>query len=167
MRLYLMRHGKAEAESHSGRDADRALSDRGRAQSRWMGSAMLAADGADKPALILASPLVRADQTALLLRAALGCTMRTEHSLALGVPPERVIELIDDAAGDAEFAQGRGALVLVGHNPQLETLLALLVPGTDYHDAEMCTGEAALLELLAGRVAPGRARLVARLRMPD
>jgi len=37
MRVWIVRHGKAEANSALGKDADRALAPRGEEQARWLG----------------------------------------------------------------------------------------------------------------------------------
>jgi phosphohistidine phosphatase len=168
MRLYLMRHGKAEKKSPTGRDEDRPLQPRGERQSRWMGHSMLSAAAEERPALILASPAARADQTARLLHSYIGCTLKTEQRLALGNAVEDVLELIrTSAAGEGGFELGRGSLVLVGHNPQLEILLPTLVAGLSADESEMRTGEAALLEVPAGAPLEGAARLLRRMRSPD
>lgn len=168
MRLYLMRHGKAEKKSPTGRDEDRPLQPRGERQSRWMGQSMAAAAADERPVLILSSPAVRADQTARLLHASIGCTLRTEQRLALGNAVEDVLELIRAAAaGEGGFAPGRGALVLVGHNPQMEILLPTLVPALSTDQSEMRTGEAALLEVPATASLEGSARLLRRMRSSD
>ncbi|MBN9165380.1 MAG: histidine phosphatase family protein, partial [Myxococcales bacterium] len=67
MKLYVMRHGPAEDNAPTGRDEDRALTPAGRERTRAVARALLAADEA--PLTIIASPLVRALQTAEIVAA--------------------------------------------------------------------------------------------------
>ncbi|HEY0278014.1 MAG TPA: phosphoglycerate mutase family protein [Solirubrobacterales bacterium] len=100
--IYLLRHGEAE-ESNVDGDAARRLTEKGERQARDAGLA-LASLGAGIEAC-LASPKVRASQTARL-----ACE-------ALGVEVE-VTEALRGRAFDAlDLAAGRGELLLVGHEP--------------------------------------------------
>jgi phosphohistidine phosphatase len=164
MRLYLMRHGKAEKKSPTGRDEDRPLQPRGERQSKWMAQTMLAAAPIDRPTLLLHSPAVRAVATAAILHDTLRCERRVETRLSLGHPADDVLDLIAELAGERSGAPG--AVVLVGHNPQMEILLTSLVPGLADEASEMRTGEAALMEIPPGAAA-GQARLLARLRLEE
>jgi phosphohistidine phosphatase len=103
--IWLLRH--AEAEDARGRpDAERPLTERGCAQARAAGGA-LAALGVHLDAC-LASPRVRARETALLACEPLGLEVELTDELAGGrFDPERV------AAGFGEH------VLLVGHNPDV------------------------------------------------
>jgi phosphohistidine phosphatase len=99
--IYLLRHG--EAEDGSGDDAGRRLTEKGERQARDVGLA-LAALGVGIDAC-LASPKVRAMETARL-----ACE-------ALGVEVE-VTEALRGGSFDAlDLAAGRGDVLLVGHEP--------------------------------------------------
>ncbi|HVX32726.1 MAG TPA: histidine phosphatase family protein [Solirubrobacterales bacterium] len=99
--IYLLRHG--EAEPGNGDDAARRLTGKGERQARDAGRA-LAALGAEIDAC-LASPKVRALETARLACAALGIEVEMTEALRGG-------------AFDAlELAAGRGNVLLVGHEP--------------------------------------------------
>lgn len=103
--LWLLRH--AEAEDAFGRpDAERPLTEKGRAQARAAGAA-LAALGVPLDAC-LASPRVRARDTALIACEALGLEVQIAPELAGGrFEPEQV-------------AAGHGThVLLVGHNPDV------------------------------------------------
>jgi phosphohistidine phosphatase len=103
--LWLLRH--AEAEDANGRpDAERPLTDKGRAQARAAGAA-LAALGVRLDAC-LTSPRVRARDTAALACEALGLEVQLAPELDGGpFDPERV-------------AAGFGSeVLLVGHNPDV------------------------------------------------
>jgi phosphohistidine phosphatase len=99
--IYLLRHG--DAEDVAADDAARRLTEKGERQARDAGRA-LAALGAEIDAC-LASPKVRALETARL-----ACE-------ALGVEVE-VTEALRGGAFDAlDLAAGRGDVLLVGHEP--------------------------------------------------
>jgi phosphohistidine phosphatase len=103
--LWLLRH--AEAEDANGRpDAERPLTDRGRAQAQAAGLALKAL-GVPLDAC-LASPLVRARDTALIACEPLGLEVRIAPELAGGrFDPEQI-------------AAGFGAdVLLVAHNPDV------------------------------------------------
>lgn len=103
-RICFLRHGEAEDDDGSG-DAARELTPRGRAQSSAAGAA-LAAIGF-RPEACLASPRVRARDTALL-----ACQ-------SLGIEPE-IVDAIGSGSYDSlELAAGRGDVLIVGHQPVL------------------------------------------------
>lgn len=103
-RICFLRHGEAEDDDGSG-DAARELTPRGRAQSSAAGAA-LAAIGF-RPEACLASPRVRARDTALL-----ACQ-------SLGIEPE-IVDAIGSGSYDSlELAAGRGNVLIVGHQPVL------------------------------------------------
>ena len=117
MRLILLRHGEAEPRAASGRDLDRALTPAGRAAAAQAGRALAQAGGLPDVALI--SPAVRTRQTWAEARAAWPQP-----------PPEREArELYDQTPAQllrlAEHA-GEAAVMLVAHNPGLQTLAAEL-----------------------------------------
>jgi phosphohistidine phosphatase len=99
--IYLLRHG--EAEDGTGDDAARRLTEKGERQARDAGRA-LAALGTEIGAC-LASPKVRALETARLACEALGFEVETTEALRGG--PFDALEL----------AAGRGDVLLVGHEP--------------------------------------------------
>jgi phosphohistidine phosphatase SixA len=111
VRLYLVRHAKADAGSP---DELRPLSADGAEDARLLGE-RLAADRA--PEIVLTSPLLRARQTAGAIARAAGCDVEVDERLAPG-------------AGEAELlaaVAGRGETVaVVGHQPDCgEIALAL------------------------------------------
>jgi phosphohistidine phosphatase len=107
--LWLLRHG--EAEPHGARpDAERRLTDRGEAQSRAAGRALVAL-GVTFQA-VLASPKVRAWDTATLACEALGNEVVEHRALAQGFGARDAWELLHATGQDER-------LLLVGHNPDL------------------------------------------------
>lgn len=108
--IYLLRHG--DAEDGDGDDAARQLTPKGEGQALSAGRA-LAARG-DQIDACLASPRVRAAETA---RLACG---------ALGVEPEIAVELRGGSFDAPGLAAGRGGVLLVGHEPDLSAEVARL-----------------------------------------
>lgn len=108
--LYLLRHG--DAERKDGEDAARRLTEKGERQSETAGRA-IAALGASVETC-LTSPKVRAADTARL-----ACE-------ALGIEPETAAELSGDGFDAPGLATGRGATMLVGHEPYLSNEIARL-----------------------------------------
>ena len=156
-RLYIVRHGKAERDSATGRDADRPLRPRGIHQATWLGERLATDD--KPPRIILSSPFVRALDTARILHQAVACPLEIFDQLAVGPDADRVVELI------RAHAQVK-ALAVVGHNPQLSELaMALAEPSSDA-PRELRTGEAFALDFKVD-VAPGQGRFRSSLRMDD
>ena len=144
MRLYLVRHG-IPVDAGADSDGDRWLTDPGRRLARATFDAL--AGEAEAPALVLASPLVRAVQTAELLLAAFRADgpLRIEPALASG-SAGAVLARIE--------AEPAPSLALVGHEPLLSTLGAHLLGLPSY---PLAFERSAVLALeLAGR---GAARL--------
>ena len=117
-RLILLRHGKAEAGAASGKDFDRALTDRGRRD------ALIVAQTLDqagvRPDLVLVSPAARAAQTWEAM-AEVFPSARVEHAAALyEISPDALLQLARSEAG------GAGTVMVVGHNPGLGQLAAWL-----------------------------------------
>jgi phosphohistidine phosphatase SixA len=117
--LYLLRHADAgDPDAWTGDDDVRPLSDKGVRQAERLGR-HLAVIGFE-PDLILASPKVRASQTAEIVAAAIGGSVTTDDGLAGGVGLASIERLLRD------HGEPRRA-VLVGHDPDFSDLLATLV----------------------------------------
>ena len=113
-RLILMRHAEAERSAVSGRDRDRPLATRGRAEAVLIGQA-LAARGV-RPDLALVSPSARTRETWDLVHDALGdVQVRTDETLynASADALRRMVEAVEDEAG---------CLLVVAHNPGIHLL---------------------------------------------
>jgi phosphohistidine phosphatase len=115
--IVLVRHGTAEASAR--RDRERALTLEGRRESRALGE-RLSREGF-APELVIASPFVRAVQTAELVAAALGQVgpMRVSRALRPDCDAGGVVELL--AALD-----GIERVMLVAHEPVLSSTCAAL-----------------------------------------
>ena len=130
-----MRHGQAVAQAES--DAQRALTPAGEAQVRAMGDQLQA-----QPLnAILASPYVRAQQTATLVREQIGFAQSV--GTAAWLTP-------DDQPGDViGFLSERSEseLLLVSHQPLVSQLISLLVHGHRGEHYPMPTAALACIDM--------------------
>jgi phosphohistidine phosphatase len=109
--IWILRHGDAEA-GEGKPDADRDLTEKGERQSVAAGQAL------KKLGVVLdvclTSPKVRAKRTAELACAALDCPVEEDDRLAGG------------DFDPLELAAGRGEVMLVGHEPDFSSAVALV-----------------------------------------
>lgn len=159
MIVCIIRHGKAERDSASGTDVDRALKPRGFRQAAFLSEAL--GERLAERRVVVSSPFTRARQTAEPIAAALGAELEFDERLEVGHPPSLAIELI------AERGAHDVAVCLVGHNPQLEELIAVLTQGPTAIPEHLLTGEAALCKLDDWMEPIGRGREVERLRLDE
>ncbi|MDH0649031.1 phosphohistidine phosphatase SixA [Pseudomonas sp. GD03858] len=134
MKLWVLRHG--EAESRANTDAERRLTAHGREQvlhsaARLLGQPLQA---------IIASPYVRAQQTAALVHGALGFAepVRTAPWLTPDSDVEQVI-------GEVERL-GLEHVLLVSHQPLVGALVGMLAHGHLQQTVPMSTATLAELE---------------------
>ena len=109
-----MRHGDAEPSAVS--DEVRPLSARGRSEVQEVGRALVAHLGIDS---IVASPLVRAQETASLVAACFSHEIQRDTCVGLspnGIPDQLI----------AEFDEGVGSVLLVTHMPLITELVYAL-----------------------------------------
>jgi phosphohistidine phosphatase len=118
MKLYLIRH--AEAVAAAANDADRELTELGREQARRL------ADTFQRLGVrfdaVVASPLVRAQQTAAEILALLADPKPALHTLdeiGLRVRPKRIVKFLRDL--------GPKSVAIVGHQPGLCNFAAWLI----------------------------------------
>ncbi len=148
MRLIVVRHGKTHQdppEDSPGRDEDRVLKSRGVRQSNFLGE--IFAQLEHPPRLIVSSGIERAMTTAKLINDHLGVEHRIDAVLQFGPTPSQAIEAAIGHARDAGVADDPGGMVTVGHNPQSEGILALLLEGPGGGGYRVRTGEAFALEV--------------------
>lgn len=151
--LILLRHAHAEPSAAGQDDADRPLSQVGReeaqAAARW-----LKEHGA-RPDLVLVSPAARTRQTADAVVAELGLPAYTQEPGIYEASPGDLIALADEHRDAA-------SLLLVGHNPGLEQLVALMHSGQSGDYRGVPPGGVAVLRLPAdAAIEPGVASLAA------
>lgn len=122
MRLYICRHGKAHPDSATGRDFDRQLNERGRAQVEYLAGAL--ADETPRAPLVVASPYVRTQQTAAAIAESLEADLCNDERLAVDAGLHGMLSIIQH-----QVQRSMPALVLVGHNPDLSELVGVLLQG--------------------------------------
>ncbi len=148
--LILLRHAETEPPETGADDRHRALTDHGQQEAEAAGR-WLASHGV-RPERLLCSPARRARQTAELSLVGLA----TAPALHLAeeiyeATPGELLALLDQH-GEA------GSVLLVGHNPGIERLVALLVEGRSDEFRGMPPAGLAVLHL-DGTLEPGNARL--------
>jgi phosphohistidine phosphatase len=109
--IWLLRHGDAE-DGEGKPDSERDLTEKGERQSRAAGAALKRL-GVELD-VCLTSPKVRARRTAELACAALGAPIEQDARLAGG------------DFDPLEVAAGRGEVMLVGHEPDFSSAIALV-----------------------------------------
>ncbi|MFD5510717.1 SixA phosphatase family protein [Streptomyces sp. NPDC127051] len=118
-RLLLVRHAKAVPKEDPAQDAERPLSERGRADApragRWL------AESGFTPDLALCSPALRTRQTWQLLVPALAEPPSAVYDERLyGGSPNALVTVL------AERSAGLGCVALIGHNPGIHDLASTL-----------------------------------------
>jgi phosphohistidine phosphatase len=165
--LILLRHAKSGWDDPGLADHDRPLAPRGRKAAPLVG-AWLREQGL-APDLVLCSTALRAVATWDLVAGRLGARVpvRAMRSLYLA-PPSRILKFVHRAPPEVE------RLLVVGHNPGLESLAHRLVGGGAERDlsrlrTKFPTGAAAVIafEVPWREVAPGQGRLLHFLRPKD
>lgn len=120
MKLHVMRHGPAEDEARTGRDADRALTRSGKERVHRVAETLVARGEA--PAVIVSSPLVRARETAEIVAEVVGLgagSVTLDRLLAPGG---------DEVALFArQLEAGLDRVLVVGHEPALSDVVLALV----------------------------------------
>ena len=120
MILYVLRHAEAVERSETLEDQWRYLTEKGRASAKKMSSAI--AKFGPKARLILTSPLTRAVQTAEIA-AEKACRKNVVVASTLLLPEADIRELVAYLKGGADAKR----VMIVGHEPQLGTLVAALL----------------------------------------
>jgi phosphohistidine phosphatase len=162
MRLIVLRHGKAEPRADSGADADRALTERGTRQAEHVAEALKATPL--RPDRIVTSPIRRALETARIVQRRLAdAGIECPFELARGLETDRGLgAALDVIAENADVP----VLLIVGHNPQLESLVVRASAGGIPGRAEVLkTGQGVVLEVPDPRAVIGGAECVEVIRL--
>src|SRR5688572_24530103 len=151
--LILLRHAHAEAGKPGQDDIDRPLSLQGEAEAeaagRWL------REHGYVPDRVVRSPARRARETCERALAELGFVDQREDARIYDATPGRLIEVADDH-------RDLGRVLLIGHNPGFEQLVALLSSGQSGDFRGMPAGGIAVLSMPPDAVLePGVARLAA------
>jgi phosphohistidine phosphatase len=155
MKLYLVRHARAEPPRARLDDAARALTRAGRERLLEVRAGLVALGFA--PERIVHSPWLRALQTAELLADG---AIETEVHAGLASPPDA--GLVAGLARLAASAGANGSLCCVGHEPWLSDLAALLCRDEGAHESGLELKKAGVIEL-DGELRPAGMRIVALL----
>jgi phosphohistidine phosphatase len=113
VRLFLVRHAHSDPGDP---DSLRPLSPRGREQARELGERLAPVE----PELVVTSPLLRARETAAAIATGAGAELRVDERLAPGASAEGLLAAVEGA---------RGAVVVVGHQPDCSEIAAALGAG--------------------------------------
>jgi phosphohistidine phosphatase SixA len=149
--LLLLRHAEALSAEPDTRDAERALSPHGEAQAHAVG-AWLATQRAE-PDAVLCSPARRARMTVDVVGNNLRMPAPQLLSAIYDATPGDLLTLLEAHAADARRT------LLVGHNPGLEQLLALLVDGRSAQARGLSPATLAWIEFADDVLEPGHGRL--------
>jgi len=161
MILYVMRHAEAVEGSENLQDGWRYLTEKGRAAAQKISSAV--AKSGPKPRLTITSPLTRAVQTAEIA-AEKACRRNVVVASSLLLPEADISDLVEHLKGCGDAKR----VMLVGHEPQLGSLIATLL-GRQDAAVELKKGSCVALDLDPGKtdkpaaflwyLAPGKKRV--------
>lgn len=151
-RLLLVRHAIAE-EPDGLPDRERRLTEEGRRKMRRAAQGL--AQVVERIDLLGTSPLPRAHETADILAARFSCPVETVNALAPGGEPSSLLAWLAVRSEDC--------IALVGHQPDLGGLIALLTTGGGRATVSLRKGGAVLLEFPAGI---GEAQATLRFALP-
>ena len=158
MIVYLIRHGEAENQSESGRDADRNLTELGHRQAQAI--AMFLTDPeSDSPVRVLASPYSRTQQTASAIWSSLDHPNQSEERLAAHKSVPDILEVITDTPVPV--------LAVISHNPIISRTADVLTAGPSAPNIySMRPGQ--LIALKIDQSNPlGSAQLITQFRLGD
>lgn len=149
--IILLRHAHADSATPGQDDMARVLSRTGEAEADAAG-AWLKEHGA-APDRVLFSPAARTRETCERVLAALGYADLRSESRIYDATPATLLRVLDDH-NDAE------SILLVGHNPGLENLVALMTEGASDSGRGMPPGGVVWLTLPGtGGIEPGSAEV--------
>lgn len=151
--LILLRHAHAESAAPGQDDIDRPLSRQGQAEAelagRWLKTENLVPD------LVLCSPARRTRETLEQVLQVIGYADQRQEQRIYEATPGALIQVADEH-------REVGRVLLVGHNPGLEQVAALLSSGQSGDFRGMPAGSIAVLRLPADTaLEPGIAQLAA------
>ena len=143
MILYLLRHGIAEdkiAGKHKN-DSERRLTKEGIDELRLSVKGMKALKlGIEH---VLASPYVRTKETAEIVAEGLGIKKGLKYSenLQCGMDPKKLLKEL------AEKYYSKDRILLVGHEPHMSALIAVLTSGNEFGSIQMKKGSLCKVEI--------------------
>jgi phosphohistidine phosphatase len=152
--VHLLRHGIAIDPSDPAcpTDPERFLTEKGKSRTRAAAKGLHRIDIA--PVLIIASPYVRAQQTAEIAREELGgdaIAFESNDALIPMADPSRIVDILR--------ARTESNIMCVGHAPNMDLVVAYLV-GADEPITSLKKAGCASIEIRHGRPGPGTGVLV-------
>lgn len=151
--LILLRHAHAESAAAGQDDIDRPLSREGLAEAEAAGKWLK--DHGHLPDRIITSPARRTRETLEQVLHALGYVEQRQDRRVYDATPGTLMQVADEHREQAR-------VMLVGHNPGLEQMAALLASGQSGEFRGMPAGAIAVLRLPAdAQLEPGVAELAA------
>ena len=148
--IILLRHAHAETATPGQDDAERALSLRGEAEADAAGTWLK--EHAAKPQCVLCSSAARARETCERVLGVLGYADMRIDTRIYDATPAVLIRVLEEHADTS-------CVLLVGHNPGLENLVALLTEGASDAGRGMPPAAVMWLTLPAGDIEPGTAEV--------
>ncbi|MEP6955879.1 MAG: histidine phosphatase family protein [Chthoniobacterales bacterium] len=142
MKLYFLRHGKADWPDWDRPDDERPLTKKGRHEMRRI--AKFLAKSKVKPGALLSSPLPRASETAEIAAKALGLDVQLDRALGLRFNLAKLRPLLEQSGGED--------LMIVGHDPGFTTVVKALTGA----DLKLGKGGLARVDLEKPESAKGR-----------
>lgn len=149
--LLLLRHAEAMSAGPDGRDIERPLSLHGEAQAHAVG--VWLAEQQAAPDAVLCSPARRAQMTVDALGRSLPVPPPQFLPAIYQATPGELLTLVETHAPEAR------RVLLIGHNPGLEQLLALLIEGRSAEARGMPPAKLAWIEIADDALEPGHGRL--------
>lgn len=157
MLIYIIRHGDAHHQSSTGLDRDRTLTDKGHQQARSLGEFL--AGSKLVPELVIASPYIRAQETACAIWDALARDHHTDDRLGADRGMSEMLSVVSDH-------QHLQSLAIVSHMPTVADFESLLKQGPAARCMPFMTGELKAVEVLGDELI-GHGTLIERYRMGD
>lgn len=149
--LILLRHAHAANAAGGESDAERRLSDTGEAEAEAVGAWLKQHQA--RPSLVLCSPAQRTRQTLERVLKQLGYTDTRLEPRIYEATPGELFDVLEEHDGAEQ-------VLLVGHNPGMELLVALLATGQSGDFRGMPPAGVAWFEL-DGKLEPGAGTLKA------
>jgi len=175
MLLAIVRHAKAQKDSPTGLDLDRALTEVGLRQARHLGT--LFAAHSTRPDASIASRAVRTRQTAEAIATACTLDFDFDDRLLVGAPVSAALQLIAELGAGPINGRAPRFLVLVGHNDQVSDLALALTRGLGASGPDdsgkwdppiqLATGQAVVLNVPNPAAPIGRCELLDSWRLPS
>jgi len=155
MLIYIIRHGDAHHQSSTGRDRDRTLTERGHQQAKAIGEFL--ANCESKPQQVIASPYIRAQETASAIWDALAQDHHTDDRLGADQATSEMLSVVSDH-------QHIETIAIVSHMPTVAEFESLLTQGPASDSTPMMTGELKAIRIDSDELI-GHGALVVRYRM--